>query len=47
MIDDEDKETDALAEALRKYTDRDDPEYDPDFDKTIRRLRPDWFADEN
>lgn len=32
-----------LAEALDAYTDPTHPEYDPEFDKKIRRLRPDWF----
>lgn len=35
-----------LAEALERYTDPDDPEYDPDFAAEIRRLRPDWFAEQ-
>lgn len=39
---DADRETE-LAEALDAYTDPDHPEYDPEFDKKIRRLRPDWF----
>jgi hypothetical protein len=34
-----------LAEALARYTDPDDPEYDPEFDREIRRLRPDWFEE--
>jgi hypothetical protein len=32
-----------LAEALERYTDPDDPEYDPVFTEKLRRLRPDWF----
>ena len=35
-----------LAEALEHYTDPDDPEYDEEFDKQIRALRPDWFDPE-
>jgi hypothetical protein len=35
-----------LAEALDKYTTVGHPEYDPEFDKTIRALRPDWFVGE-
>ena len=35
-----------LAEALDNYTDPNHPEYDPEFDREIRRLRPDWFIDE-
>jgi hypothetical protein len=32
-----------LAEALDHYTDLTHPEYDPEFDAKIRKLRPDWF----
>jgi hypothetical protein len=35
-----------LAEALAHFTDPNHPDYDPEFDKEIRRLRPDWFKDE-
>jgi hypothetical protein len=35
-----------LAEALSHYTDPNDPEYDAEFDKKIRQLRPDWFQDQ-
>lgn len=34
-----------LAEALEAYTDPSNPEYDPEFDREIRKLRPDWFDD--
>ena len=34
-----------LAESLANYTNPDHPEYDPEFDKQIRTLRPDWFDD--
>lgn len=34
-----------LAEALESYTDPSNPEYDPEFDREIRTLRPDWFED--
>jgi len=37
------EEEDELANALDAYTDPTNPEYDPDFDREIRRLRPDWF----
>ena len=36
-----------LGDALRRYTDPNDPEYDPKFDKEIRKLRPDWFDDDD
>ncbi len=36
-----------LAEALEAYTDPNHPEYDEEFDKKIRALRPDWFDDVN
>ena len=32
-----------LTAALERYTDPNHPEYDAEFDKEIRRLRPDWF----
>jgi hypothetical protein len=32
-----------LGETLDRYTDPNDPEYDAEFDKKIRALRPDWF----
>ena len=35
-----------LAEALDRYTDPLDPEYDPAFTKQLRELRPDWFEDD-
>lgn len=35
-----------LAEALEAYTDPTHPEYDTDFDREIRALRPDWFEGE-
>jgi len=38
----EDREAE-LAEALESYTDPTHSEYDPDFDRQIRTLRPDWF----
>ncbi len=41
-----DKEESNLAEALEAYTDPTHPEYDPDFDRQIRALRPDWFEGE-
>ena len=34
-----------LGYALDKYTDPSHPEYDPEFDKKIRALRPDWFVE--
>jgi hypothetical protein len=34
-----------LASALERYTDPSNPEYDAEFDKQIRQLRPDWFAE--
>jgi hypothetical protein len=34
-----------LAEAVDRYTDPDDPEYDAEFDAALRRLRPDWFEE--
>lgn len=39
-----DPEEHDLATALDSYTDPTSPEYDPDFDRQIRELRPDWFA---
>lgn len=35
-----------LGEALDAYTDPTHPEYDPEFDRAIRSLRPDWFDDQ-
>lgn len=35
-----------LADALERYTNPDDPEYDPEFDAKIRKLRPDWFGED-
>ena len=35
-----------LAIALAHYTTPSDPQYDPEFDAEIRRLRPDWFTPE-
>ncbi len=32
-----------LAEALESYTNPNSPEYDPEFDRQIRKVRPDWF----
>ncbi len=32
-----------LADALEAYTDPAHPEYDPDFEREIRALRPDCF----
>ena len=32
-----------LAVALDSYTDPQHPDYDPEFDRKIRALRPDWF----
>mgnify|MGYP003580000454 CR=1 FL=1 len=37
--------TQELAEALDNYTDPTHPEYDAEFDKQIRTLRPDWFTE--
>jgi hypothetical protein len=34
-----------LAEALDKYTDPSNPEFDLKFDTEIRVLRPDWFEE--
>jgi hypothetical protein len=34
-----------LASALEHCTNPSDPEYDADFDKQIRQLRPDWFVE--
>lgn len=36
-----------LALALERYTTPGNPEYDPDFTRELRRLRPDWFTDDN
>jgi hypothetical protein len=33
-----------LGQALSNYTRKSSPAYDPAFDKTIRKLRPDWFC---
>lgn len=33
-------------ESLIEYTDPDHPEYDAEFDKKLRKLRPDWFTAE-
>jgi hypothetical protein len=33
-----------LGQALSNYTRKKSPAYDAVFDKTIRKLRPDWFA---
>jgi hypothetical protein len=33
-----------LAEALDAYTDPSHPDYDAEFDRRIRTLRPDWFG---
>jgi len=41
-----DPSSDDLGEALKRYTDPNDPEFDPEFNKKIRRLRPDWFSHE-
>lgn len=35
-----------LARALDSYTTPGSPEYDPDFDRKICALRPDWFVGE-
>jgi len=35
-----------LANALENYTNPNHPEYDPEFTKQIKALRPDWFAEE-
>jgi hypothetical protein len=35
-----------LAVALDAYTDPRSPEYDREFDKQIRALRPDWFSEQ-
>ena len=43
----EDVREEELAEALEAYTDPASPQYDAEFDKKIRTLRPDWFADVN
>jgi hypothetical protein len=32
-----------LGQALSNYTRKSSHVYDPVFDKTIRKLRPDWF----
>jgi hypothetical protein len=29
---------------LERYTDPNHPEFDPEFNKKIRELRPDWFS---
>ena len=42
----ESDEESELAEALAAYTDPTHPEYDPEFDREIRTLRPDWFEGE-
>jgi hypothetical protein len=36
-----------IGQALSNYTRRNSPAYDPEFDKTIRSLRPDWFVYQN
>jgi hypothetical protein len=33
-----------IGQALSNYTRKSSTVYDPAFDKTIRKLRPDWFA---
>jgi hypothetical protein len=38
---------DDLGAALDRYTDPNHPEFDPEFTKDIKELRPDWFADLN
>lgn len=35
-----------LAEALERYINPHDPEFDPDFTRQIFAIRPDWFNDE-
>lgn len=34
-----------LGAALDCYTDPNHPEFDPDFNEKIRKIRPDWFGD--
>ena len=41
-----DQSGDDMADAIDRYTDPQHPEYDPEFDKQIRELRPDWFDSE-
>ena len=36
-----------LGVVLSKYTSRNAESYDPEFAKTIRQLRPDWFRGVN
>ena len=36
-----------LAQALENYTNPNHPEYDAEFDKKIRSIRPDWFIEED
>ncbi len=47
MIEDDDAEPDeaVLAEALHRYTNPLDPEYDAEFTTELRRIRPDWFEE--